>query len=81
MGPSADELPKYTDKYFVKTREIVQRFGDVDVTYAVFMRRPVLCTPKLALDWLQRDRRGRVTPSSRSSCASRRATGSAPASR
>ena len=52
MGPSADELPKFTDKYFLKTREIVRRFGDVDATYAVFMRRPVLCTPKLALDWL-----------------------------
>jgi nicotinate phosphoribosyltransferase len=52
MGPSADELPKFTDKYFLKTREIVRRFGDIDATYAVFMRRPVLCTPKLALDWL-----------------------------
>jgi nicotinate phosphoribosyltransferase len=53
MGPSAEELPKYTDKYFVKTREVAHRFGDVDATYAIFMRRPVLCTPKLALDWLQ----------------------------
>jgi nicotinate phosphoribosyltransferase len=59
MGPSADELPKFTDKYFVKTREIVQRFGEVDGTYAVFMRRPVLCTPKLALDWLQAIARAR----------------------
>ena len=59
MGPSADELPKFTDKYFVKTREIVQRFGDIDGTYAVFMRRPVLCTPKLALDWLHEIGRAR----------------------
>ena len=59
MGPSADELPKFTDKYFVKTREIVQRFGDIDGTYAVFMRRPVLCTPKLALDWLHEIARAR----------------------
>src|SRR5919106_6846082 len=53
MGPSADELPRFTDKYFVKTRDIVRRFGDIDATYAVFMRRPVLFTPKLALDWLR----------------------------
>ena len=52
MGPSADELPKFTDKYFLKTRDIVRRFGDIDATYAVFMRRPVLFAPKLALDWL-----------------------------
>ena len=58
MGPSADELPNFTDKYFLKTREIVRRFGDVDATYAVFMRRPVLCTPKLALDWLHEIGRG-----------------------
>jgi hypothetical protein len=61
MGPSADELPKYTDKYFLKTRDVVRRFGDVDATYAVFMRRPVLCTPKLALDWLQEIARTRGT--------------------
>ncbi|HEX6112957.1 MAG TPA: nicotinate phosphoribosyltransferase [Geminicoccaceae bacterium] len=59
MGPSADELPRFTDKYFVKTREIVQRFGDIDGTYAVFMRRPVLCTPKLALEWLHEIARAR----------------------
>ena len=59
MGPSADELQRFTDKYFVKTREIVQRFGDIDGTYAVFMRRPVLCTPKLALEWLHEIARAR----------------------
>jgi len=59
MGPSAEELPKYTDKYFVKTREVAHRFGDIDATYAMFMRRPVLCTPKLALDWLQEIGRAR----------------------
>jgi nicotinate phosphoribosyltransferase len=53
MSPDADELASFTDKYFLKTREVVRRFGDVDATYAVFMRRPVICTPKLALDWLQ----------------------------
>jgi nicotinate phosphoribosyltransferase len=54
MPPRSDEIDRYTDKYFVRTRAIVERFGDCRVTYAVFMRRPVLCTPRLALDWLQR---------------------------
>ena len=48
-GPSSREVATYSDKYFVKTRAIVERFGDVRVTYAVFMRRPVLCTPMLAI--------------------------------
>jgi nicotinate phosphoribosyltransferase len=52
MGPAVNELPSLTDKYFLKTREVVRRFGDVDATYALFMRRPVVFTPKLALDWL-----------------------------
>jgi nicotinate phosphoribosyltransferase len=54
MAPSTDEVGYYTDKYFARTRTIVERFGDCRVTYAVFMRRPVLSTPRLALDWLRR---------------------------
>ncbi len=53
MSPSDAELARFTDKYFVRTRAIVEKFGDSRVTYAVFMRRPVLCTPRLALDWLR----------------------------
>ncbi|HEX5078498.1 MAG TPA: nicotinate phosphoribosyltransferase [Geminicoccaceae bacterium] len=53
MSPSARDLPRFTDKYFLKTREIVGRYGDVDATYAVFMRRPVVFTPRLAVGWLQ----------------------------
>ncbi len=53
MGPSETDLPRFTDKYFLKTREIVGRFGDAPVTYAVFMRRPVIFTPRLAIDWLK----------------------------
>lgn len=52
--PAADEVPFYTDKYFTRTRQIVERYGDVEVTYAVFMRRPVLHTPRLAVAWLKR---------------------------
>jgi nicotinate phosphoribosyltransferase len=52
MGPAPHEVASLTDKYFLKTREVVRRFGDCDVTYAVFMRRPVVFTPKLTVDWL-----------------------------
>lgn len=54
MKPDDDEISRFTDKYFVKTKRIVERFGDCEVLYAVFMRRPVLCTPRLAVEWLKR---------------------------
>lgn len=54
MTPSGGDVGRFTDKYFTKTRSIVERFGDAQVTYAVFMRRPVLSTPRLAVDWLRR---------------------------
>ena len=54
MAPREDEIGRFTDKYFSKTRAIVERFGDCRVTYAVFMRRPVLSTPRLAVEWLRR---------------------------
>ena len=78
MGPSADELPKFTDKYFLKTREIVRRFGDVDATYAD-VHAPTRCCapPSLRSTGCSRSA-GSAAPSSRSSCALRRATGSAP---
>jgi nicotinate phosphoribosyltransferase len=53
ISPSAADLPRFTDKYFLKTREIVGRYGDIEATYAVFMRRPVVFTPRLAVSWLQ----------------------------
>src|SRR5919205_4430463 len=53
MHPRNGEIPRYSDKYFIKTKAIVERFGDRRVVYAVFMRRPVLCAPRLALDWLK----------------------------
>jgi nicotinate phosphoribosyltransferase len=53
MHPKNGEIARYTDKYFVKTKSIVEQFGDAKVTYAVFMRRPVVSAPRLALDWLQ----------------------------
>ncbi|QHI95308.1 nicotinate phosphoribosyltransferase [Aristophania vespae] len=47
------EIYDRTDAYFVRTREIVKHFGDVRVTYAVFIRRPVLAAYGLALSWLR----------------------------
>jgi len=49
----SDDVTRFTDQYFLKTREIVGRFGDARVTYAVFMRRPVLFCPRLAVGWLE----------------------------
>jgi len=53
MHPDLDELPAWTDQYFLKTKEAVGRFGDKTVTYAVFMRRPVISAPRLAVAWLE----------------------------
>ncbi|SNB66196.1 nicotinate phosphoribosyltransferase [Arboricoccus pini] len=54
MRPNGNDVARFTDKYFSKTRAIVERFGDTRVTYAVFMRRPVLCASRLAVSWLER---------------------------
>ena len=48
-----------TDSYFNRTKQIVQRFGDARVTYAVFLRRPVVSAPRLMLDWLRAVAAGR----------------------
>ncbi len=53
MQPTPRDLPRLTDKYFLRTKEVVGRFGDQQVTYAIFMRRPVICTPKLMVDFLE----------------------------
>jgi len=51
--PTAEaEIAAWTDVYFKRTRKAVERFGDMRVTYAVFMRRPVISAPRLAIDWL-----------------------------
>jgi nicotinate phosphoribosyltransferase len=47
------DVPARTDAYFNRTRAVVQRFGDAQVTYAVFLRRPVISAPRLMVDWLE----------------------------
>jgi nicotinate phosphoribosyltransferase len=46
------DIAARTDVYFNRTREVVRRFGDKRVTYALFLRRPVIAAPRLMLDWL-----------------------------
>ena len=48
-----DDIAARTDAYFNRTRDIVAKFGDKRVTYAVFLRRPVISAPRLMLDWLR----------------------------
>jgi nicotinate phosphoribosyltransferase len=58
MSATPDDIEQQvdlqTDQYFKRTRTLVGTYGDVPVTYAFFMRRPVCFTPRLALDWLGR---------------------------
>jgi nicotinate phosphoribosyltransferase len=51
--PKNGEIEQYTDHYFNRTKQVIGKFGDARVTYAIFMRRPVVCAPRLALDWLK----------------------------
>jgi nicotinate phosphoribosyltransferase len=50
LAPS--DITARTDTYFNRTRAIVQKFGDKKVTYAVFLRRPVVSAPALMVEWL-----------------------------
>src|SRR5215510_8446681 len=52
MHPDLNELPAWTDHYFLRTKATVQKFGDKRVTYAVFMRRPVISAPRLCVEWM-----------------------------
>jgi nicotinate phosphoribosyltransferase len=49
------------DSYFNRTKAVVSRFGDAQVTYAVFLRRPVISAPRLMLDWLRAVAASRAT--------------------
>ena len=53
MASFEDRIGGETDHYFKRTKEIVRRFGDCPVTYAIFMRRPVVVCLQLAVAWLE----------------------------
>ena len=53
-GPVEEaDIAAWTDHYFLKTKRAVERFGSMEATYAVFMRRPVICAPRLTIAWLE----------------------------
>ena len=52
-SPLEADIAARTDVYFKRTRTIVQALGDVAVTYALFLRRPVVSAPASMLDWLR----------------------------
>ena len=77
MHPNNGEIERYTDHYFNRTKQVIGQFGDSRVTYAIFMRRPVVFAPRLALDWLEDTRpraqhRGRARPALRRGQVGRR---------
>tara|TARA_R110002124_G_scaffold38253_4_gene121494 strand:+ start:56131 stop:57309 length:1179 start_codon:yes stop_codon:yes gene_type:complete len=56
-----DQITRWADHYFLRTKQAVRRFGDTQVTYAIFMRRPVVFAPRIALDWLAEAAQARNT--------------------
>ena len=51
-GPTPEIQQSLTDTYFNHTRKVVMAHGDCEVTYAVFMRRPVTFAGRLAIEWI-----------------------------
>ena len=47
------DIDAWTDFYFRRTQDVVGRFGDRTVTYALFLRRPCISAPRLAIAWLE----------------------------
>ncbi|MDA1283837.1 MAG: nicotinate phosphoribosyltransferase [Proteobacteria bacterium] len=48
-----DKIKSQTDNYFLKTKKIISKFGDKQVTYAIFLRRPGILAIKMAMDWIK----------------------------
>jgi len=57
----AEYVRTRTDKYFTKSREVVEKFGDQTVTYGVFMRRRVICAVNPAIECLREYHPGAAT--------------------
>ena len=58
----AEYVRTRTDKYFTKSREVVEKFGDQTVTYGVFMRRRVICAINPAIECLREYYPSAATP-------------------
>jgi nicotinate phosphoribosyltransferase len=52
VSASEADITARADAYFNRTKAIIARFGDMEVTYAVFLRRPVISAPGKMLEWL-----------------------------
>ena len=50
---NSDLIKSYTDSYFLKSKEIIKKNGDIIVTYAIFIRRPGIIALKIAIDWIK----------------------------
>ena len=50
---ACNDVSAWTDKYFSNTQTIVERFGDTEVTYAFFLRRPVLSAVRLSTVYIK----------------------------
>jgi nicotinate phosphoribosyltransferase len=59
MSEFEKQVGAATDVYFKNTARIVETHGDQTATYAVFIRRPVISAPKLALDFLHQAEQAR----------------------
>jgi nicotinate phosphoribosyltransferase len=55
------DIAARTDAYFSRMRVVVSRYGDKRVTYAVFLRRPVISAPRLMVEWLEQAATARAT--------------------
>jgi nicotinate phosphoribosyltransferase len=49
----AADIAARVDTYFNRTKQIAARFGDMRVTYAIFLRPPVISAPRLMTEWLE----------------------------
>jgi nicotinate phosphoribosyltransferase len=61
MAFKPGDIARETDVYFLRTKDMVGRFGDREATYALFLRRPVIATPKLMVDFLEGAAKARRT--------------------
>ena len=52
MSNFESDIDLRTDHYFKLTKSVVKKHGDVEVKYAIFMRRPVIYCSRLALEWI-----------------------------
>jgi nicotinate phosphoribosyltransferase len=58
----AEYVHTRTDKYFTKSRAVVEKFGDQTVTYGVFLRRRVMCAINPAIECLREYYPSAATP-------------------